>query len=143
MARTGSQYLRRTTGRRRVCQRTPCHRYTETSATTASATHHQLISARSSLSSPKWAPRRAHSRLASEATLITTSRIRDRTLRDFFSPKFHDSGRPRSLLEVPRRKFRIGGHSLAPQLPSLVVLASSLQRVPQVNHGAAELRLVL
>jgi len=30
-------------------------------------------------------------RLAKETMFMTTSRIRDRTLRDFFSPKFHDS----------------------------------------------------
>ena len=152
MARTGSQYLRRTTGRSSVCQRTHAREYTETSAATASAIHHQLISGRSSLSSHRWEPRRAHTRLASEATLIATSRTRDRTLRDFFSLKFHDSldallrrGRLafERLLKVLRRQRRICRHRLAPQLPGLIVLPRGPQRVAQINHGAAKLRLVL
>ena len=48
-----------------------------------------------------------------------------------------------ALLEVPRRQLWIGGHRLAPQLPGLIVLPRRPQRVPQINQGAAKLRLVL
>jgi len=88
---------------------------------------------------------------------MTTSRIQDRTVRGFFSLKFHDSllppietqsGAPQGcdldgLLKVFGGQAGVGGDRLAPDIASFFFPAGGFQCMSQVDHGATELRLVL